>query len=59
MDQSPLGSLPTHFALLDDPRVEQTTQHMMYDRGLIRQHKGEEPDGPVAPRQPADPLCPA
>jgi predicted transposase YbfD/YdcC len=31
MNQSPLGGLPTHFAVLDDPRVDRTKQHQLLD----------------------------
>src|SRR3712207_1865762 len=31
MDPMPLGSLPTHFAALDDPRVERTKHHLLLD----------------------------
>ncbi|HSH79024.1 MAG TPA: ISAs1 family transposase [Herpetosiphonaceae bacterium] len=31
MEQMPLGSLPTHFAALDDPRIERTKHHALLD----------------------------
>lgn len=35
MDQMPLGSLLTHFAALDDPRVERTKHHALLDIVVI------------------------
>src|ERR671933_3038807 len=31
MDQMPLGSLPAHFAALDDPRMDRTKHHALLD----------------------------
>ncbi|HSH80305.1 MAG TPA: transposase family protein, partial [Herpetosiphonaceae bacterium] len=31
MDHQFLGGLPTHFATLNDPRVERTKQHQLLD----------------------------
>src|SRR3712207_1166867 len=31
MDHRPLGSLSTHFAALDDPRLDRTKQHALLD----------------------------
>ena len=35
MDQMPLGSLPAHFAALDDPRMDRTKHHALLDLLVI------------------------